>query len=66
MKEAFKVSDKIYKTKYINQSIKDFKDVTLVKYSKWELTIEWDSKDEIEEVFNEFMNYTLWLQIENS
>ena len=61
MKKEFKINVKIYPEVNIRQSIEDFKDAWEIFYDKWILTISWEDEDDIKEVFNEFMNYIIWL-----
>ncbi len=61
MKKEYKVDKSIYPDKHINIAISDFKDVSDIKYNNWIVIILGDNEAEIEEVFNEFINYTIWL-----
>ncbi len=64
MEQKFKIDKSIYKVKNIKEAVNDFNEVALIKYNskKEELIIFWDNKEEIEEVFNEFMNYIISLE----
>lgn len=62
LKKSFKVNEKLYWEKYINNSILDFKDIAKISYKKWELIIEWET--DLDEIFNELMNYVISLQNE--
>ncbi len=59
MKKKYKIDSEIYSEDKIQNTISDFSEVTEIKYSKWELEIIWDTEIEIEEIFNEFMNYLI-------
>lgn len=62
-KKDFKLENSIYDEAMLKIAIKDFEWFD-IKYSKSVLTIFWNSTEEIEEIFNELMNYTLWIQNE--
>jgi len=64
MEQRFKVDKSIYKVKNIKEAIKDFKEISLIKYETKEdkLIISWKNKEEINEIFNEFMNYIISLE----
>ncbi len=64
MKKTFNIQKNIYKIKNIKQAIKDFEEVAKIKYniSLEELIVEWEENKEIEEVFNELMNYIISLE----
>ena len=65
MIKEYKVDKKIYSTKIVKQVIKDFSEVANMSYENDILKIQWDNEYEIEEIFNEFMNYCIWLIDEN-
>ena len=69
MKKEFEISTELYPEDVVKQAISDFSEVfkphtnplligegTIKKF-----IIEWNSEKEIEEVFNELMNYIVWL-----
>ena len=69
VKKEFKINIELYSEDIINQAISDFEEV-FKPYSKpllkgeWiekVLEIYWDSEEEIDEIFNEFMNYCISL-----
>jgi len=60
MNKIYEINSKIYKNSFIKQAIIDFKDVTDIQSKWWKLTIFWEDEIEIEEIFNEFMNYVIW------
>ena len=59
MEKIYKIDSDIYSEEKIIETISDFSEVTEIKYTNWELKIIWDSEIEIEEIFNEFMNYLI-------
>ena len=61
-KKSFKVNKNIYWEAYIDNSIIDFKDVANISYINWEIIIDWET--DLDEIFNEFMNYVISLQNE--
>lgn len=61
MKKEFKIDKEIYSIDTLNQAIVDFKEVSEINYNNWTLEIDWKNDLEIEEIFNEFMNYVIWL-----
>ncbi|MDD5213059.1 MAG: hypothetical protein PHG82_01420 [Candidatus Gracilibacteria bacterium] len=63
-KQNFKIEDSIYPENIINQAIEDFKYVADINYTNNELIIE--SEDDIDEIFNEFMNYVVGLYNESN
>ena len=63
LKKDFKIENNIYNEEIIKNAIIDFKWFN-IKYLKSILKISWNSDIEIEQIFNEFMNYVLWVQNE--
>lgn len=61
MKIKFKIDKEIYSKKDIKQAIVDFTDVSEITFDDWILTIKWENEAEINLIFNEFMNYIIWL-----
>lgn len=61
MEKIYEINQKIYPVSILKNAIKDFLDVSNIIYDKWHLKIEWNTIEEIEEIFNEFMNYCIWL-----
>ena len=61
MTTTFKIDETIYCKEVIQQAINDFSDVSDISLSNGELTIQWENSEEINEIFNEFFNYTLSL-----
>jgi len=61
MKKEFEINNEIYSEDIINNAISDFEEVSEIKYNNDVLEINWESESEIDEIFNEFMNYIIWL-----
>ena len=69
MKQEFEIDLWIYPEDIVKQAISDFEDVWKPNPSpilKGEgsiksIEINWENKEEIEEIFWEFMNYSIWL-----
>ncbi len=61
MEKQFKVQSDIYDISLIQEAISDFSDVADISYNNDVLNISWETKEDIDEVFNEFMNYVLSL-----
>lgn len=61
MKIKFEIDKEIYSKKDIKQAILDFNDVSEITFDDWILTIKWENDAEINIIFNEFMNYIIWL-----
>jgi len=66
MKNIYKINPEIYPESIILETISDFSEVSEITYINSELEIIWDDKSEIEEVFNEFMNYLIFNINENN
>jgi len=64
MKKTIKLDLNIYSKDKIIISISDFSDVAVIKLKGNELTIEWETNEEIDEIFLEFCNYVIWLMNE--
>ncbi len=61
MKNVIELNNKFYTENLINHWIEDFKEYADISYYNWLLSIEWETETEIKEIFNEFMNYIIWL-----
>ena len=61
MKKDFNLDLEIYNTSKVLESIEDFKEVSNIELKNNTLTITGTTQSEIEEIFNEFMNYYIWL-----
>ena len=61
MEKKNKINTELYSEDIINQAISDFKEVSEIIFQNNNLEIKWDSEEEIDEIFNEFMNYCVSL-----
>ncbi len=61
MNQSFTIDDTIYSREDILSAIEDYQEVTSISFEENTLTISWDSDEEIQEIFLEFMNYVLSL-----
>ena len=61
MKKEFEINTELYSEDIVNQAISDFSEVWEIKYNSWKIEISWENEDEINEIFNELMNYIIWL-----
>lgn len=61
MQNKYKISHDIYDVSYVLQAISAFEDVSNVQLIEDELIMEWETQEEIDELFNEFMNYVIYL-----
>lgn len=61
MTKEFELSFDIYDKSFVKQAIVDFADVSKIELHWTDLIIIWDDLEEIDEIFNEFMNYVIWL-----
>lgn len=61
MKKEFNIDISIYSEDKLNQAVIDFKEVWNIILVWNILNIEWNSDIECEEIFNEYMNYVIWL-----
>jgi len=61
MEKEFNISSQIYSLEKVQQAILDFTDICEIVYKNNVLIISGDSSDDIQEVFQEFMNYVLSL-----
>lgn len=62
MKNEFPIDFEIYSKSILNEAILDFSEIAKIELDKNSLVIEWKSIDEINEFFNEFMNYVISLE----
>lgn len=58
LKKSFKIDNDIYSADLINKAIIDFIDFVQISYLNSEIIIE-SNDDDIDEIFNEFMNYLI-------
>lgn len=61
MEKVFKIENEIYDKNILKQVIFDFSESFEIFLQENELKILWETEEEIEEIFNEFMNYYIWL-----
>ena len=61
MKKEFEINIELYPEDIINQAISDFSEVWEIEYVSWKIGISWEKEDDINEIFNELMNYIIWL-----
>lgn len=61
MKKEFKIDSEIYSDDLIKEAISDFQEVAKIEQKNNLLIIEGNSNEEIEETFNELMNYIISL-----
>jgi len=61
MKKEFKIDLELYSEGKINEAIEAFSEIWDIVFSDWKISISWNSIEEINEIFNELMNYILWL-----
>lgn len=59
LRKIFEINEEIYKSEFILKAIEDYSEYYTINFINWELIIEW--YDNIDEIFNEFMNYVIWL-----
>lgn len=64
LNQNFKIEDSIYPENIINEAIIAFSEIANISYSSWILSI--NAESDIEEIFNEFMNYVIALYNELS
>ena len=61
MNKNFEINNYFYPIDIVNQWIIDFEDVSEITISNNILSITWNDEDEINNIFNEFINYITWL-----
>lgn len=61
LKKCFKIDNEIYDEDIISKWIDDFEDVAKIEFSNNLLCIEAETEEETLEIFNEFMNYCVWI-----
>lgn len=61
MKKNIKIDLNIYPIDKLKQAIHDFEGAAVIILNNDELTIEWETNEEIDEIFSEFWNYVIWL-----
>jgi len=61
MKKEFEINLELYSKEKITEAIEAFSEIWDIVFSEWKIRISWDNMEEINEIFNELMNYILWL-----
>ena len=61
MKKNFKLDSEIYSEEKIQIAISDFEEVANISFINSTISIEGNTDQEIEEIFNELMNYIISL-----
>ena len=61
MKKEFEINTDLYSEDIVKQAISDFSEVWEINYSSWKIEISWETENEVNEIFNELMNYVIWL-----
>lgn len=62
MEKKIKIDLEIYNKLAIEEAIVDFQDYGKIELLDSELKLKWVDSNEIEELFNEFMNYVISLE----
>lgn len=62
MKKEFPIDFEIYSESILKEVILDFSEIAKIELEKNSLIIEWKTIEEINEFFNEFMNYVISLE----
>lgn len=61
MQKEYKIDTSIYPENIVFSAIEDFVEVSEINFKENTLFISWENDMEIEEIFNEFINYCIWL-----
>jgi len=61
MKKEFKINSELYSEEKINEAIAAFSEIWNIVFFDWKISISWNNMEEINEIFNELMNYIIWL-----
>ncbi len=61
MKKEFNINTTIYSEDKLKEAIVDFTEVWNISFKGNLITIEWNTSNDCEEFFNEYMNYVIWL-----
>ncbi len=64
LKKSFKINNNLYKENVILEVIDSFKEIAKIDFSENSLSIEWNNEEDVLEIFNEFMNYYIYLKNE--
>lgn len=59
-KKKFNINTSIYNEESIIEAINDYSEIANITYQNWIIEIE--SINQIDNVFNEFMNYIIYIQ----
>lgn len=61
MEKKFKIDVEIYSEEIIGKALVDYEEIPGIKFFDWNIIISWENELEIDEIFNEFFNYVIWL-----
>lgn len=61
MNKAFQIDENIYHTENILETLEVFREHWVQEYKDWILTIQSENENEIQEIFDEFCNYMLFI-----
>ncbi len=61
MNKTFTIENEIYDENILKNAISDFEEVAKIFFQNNTLVIEWETEEEIDEVFGELMNYYIGL-----
>lgn len=61
MTKNFEINNYFYPIDIINQWIIDFEEVSKITIKEGILNITWSDENDIDNIFNEFINYITWL-----
>jgi len=65
MEKTYNFDNNIYSEDIVKKAIIDFKDISEIIIDNNNLIISWKNELEIDEIFNEFFNYVIWIYNEN-
>lgn len=60
MEKKFCVDLNIYSDNFLDNAIVAFSEVATITRTENVIIVSWDNKEQIDEIFNEYMNYVLW------
>ena len=61
MKKIYTLDTEIYPLEALTQAVSDFQELVEIEFLDNILTIEAENDEEWDEIFNEFMNYVIWM-----
>lgn len=61
MNKKYEINFEIYDIDKVKNAIDDFSEYYNIKVDWSFLIIEWDDEKKVDEIFNELMNYVIWL-----